>query len=1419
MASAKQIRDEIMRLTFVVNSDPAQTAINDLRKENAALNESIRTLQKSKDNLGRRNKENAAEWDRLTAEIKKNNETIAANKLKMEEIRGGMDIAKMSMGQLRKEAALLKEQLKYIVDPKSDGAKLLNEQLAKVNDRMAEIQRGAQSTRLSFQSLADKFNHYSGLLTAFAAVLVGFGISVQNIIDRNNKMADAMSGVEKTTGMARSEVEQLTRSFSDFDTRTKKIDLLKIAEVGGRLGVAKSEIKDFTREVDKAYVALGDSWQGGVDKLADSMGRIAGLYAETKNQPIAQSINEIGSALNELAAQGASSEQNIAEFVTRMGSVPEALRPALNELLGFGSAFEESGINAEIGASGLSKFLRVAANNVEGFAKVMNEPVDKIKELINSNPAEFFLKFSEGLKGMDADKMAAILDYLKLNDGEVSKAIGAASANTDRFRQSVQLASDAVREGTSLQEEFNKVNNNAAAIWEKVQRKIAESLTSAAVASFINDSVSAFGKFIGAIEDTEGRITTFRNGLLFLTKIMALVIATMVSYNLVTGVYNNLMRTASERVLALTIVEKARNVVMTLGNAIQTTYRATLWLLAAGYSGLTGNVAGATFAMRGFNATVAANPLGAILTVVTLAATAYFAFADSAKSAEKSQKSFNEVMSEGTKAAGAEVAQLDVLYKTATNVKISTEERTRAVQKLKSEYPGYFKNISDEIIMNGKAANSYRELRNAIIAAARSNAAKTELENREGDRLKRDNEWRNRMIEEQKYNNELKKRGSGRTLVGNVMIDNSELLEASNKRIKNLIDERISFKRGDIAADKIYIDAIQANNAQAAKLNEEREENANSNFSLPAKGDGKGNHKNKNNPGRNNAAERHQREMDNMRRKGDEAAELARQIQLDIEDAKIEAMQEGYDKQIDEINLQEMRKMAEIDKKKVSKTEFDILQKKIDSAKSEDKAFFEQLKKSWTENNASLETLKLNQQAIFENKRKALRFESEKEWLTDQDEAHQKNIARIQREYNEEIAQYQTLEQLKAGLKGRISNDELRKIRTWSEGKEALQKVYLQREMEMQVAHLESMVKLYEGLDMSVLTKEQQKEVLKFIEEAGNKIAEFKAKKASGDQTDKGKVQLQESKVDILGFTPDDWQAFADNIKNGTDQLATMQMAVQALQNGFAMYYKFVEANEKRQLQTFERNTERKKASYKRQLDQGYINQATYKKLTIKADEDLEKKKIEMQMKAAKREKAMTVASIISNTALAVVGALGNKPWTPFNFALAGMVGALGAVQLATVLAQPLPSAAGYEEGYGMEYPIQREQDGKVFNVRRRRLSSMLVDRPTHFIAGENGVEMVIDNPTWTSYSPQLKSAIYSANARAKGFEKGFNTSGENNDELMLKMMAVLHQNTVVMEDIRRNGISAYIAKTARNGKEAKEMIQDFEKIDNKNKH
>ena len=86
------------------------------------------------------------------------------------------------------------------------------------------------------------------------------------------------------------------------------------------------------------------------------------------------------------------------------------------------------------------------------------------------------------------------------------------------------------------------------------------------------------------------------------------------------------------------------------------------------------------------------------------------------------------MQSETIKNSSQEISSLDTLYKASQNHKLSIEDRKAAIDKLQDKYPQYFKNISDEAFLNGKAANSYYELRKAIIEVAKAKAAQSKID-------------------------------------------------------------------------------------------------------------------------------------------------------------------------------------------------------------------------------------------------------------------------------------------------------------------------------------------------------------------------------------------------------------------------------------------------------------------------------------------------------------------------------------------------------------------------------------------------------------------------------------------------------------------------------------------------------------------
>lgn len=165
---------------------------------------------------------------------------------------------------------------------------------------------------------------------------------------------------------------------------------------------------------------------------------------------------------------------------------------------------------------------------------------------------------------------------------------------------------------------------------------------------------------------------------------------------------------------------------------------------------------------------------------------------DVVRSLKENQTSLNEAVQEGNKDASKEISQLDILYKTATNVALSTEQRQKAVNKLQKEYPSYFANISDEIIMNGKATKSYEALREAIFDSARAKAVQSKLEERASERLDKELVLREKISEtEAKL---AKQRANPKAFLGGE--DNAEIFSA--EQVTDNLEKNLSKRRKEL---------------------------------------------------------------------------------------------------------------------------------------------------------------------------------------------------------------------------------------------------------------------------------------------------------------------------------------------------------------------------------------------------------------------------------------------------------------------------------------------------------------------------------------------------------------------------------------------------------------------------------------------
>lgn len=1241
----------------------------------------------------------------------------------------------------------------------------------RVRDEINQVNGAINQTATSTSRFGDIVRGvFTGnLITGFFSSFVG---KARESVDELLKVSDLMTGVEKTTGLASEQVRELWNEFDELNTRTSKQELLNIAQIGGRLGITdKEQIKEFTEEIDKIYVALGDSFQGGLEEVTTKVGKLKNLFEETRDQNYGEALNAIGSALNELGANGSSSEQNITDFATRIGALPAVLKPSIEKTLGLGAAFEESGIDAEVASSGYSRFMSVAGNNIAAFAKQMKLTTKEASELFNTHPEEFFLRFGESLKGLGAEQTAGVLKGLKLNTLEVQKALGTAGDNADRFRSLMNLSGQAMQDGTSIQNEFNKVNENTAAIWEKIKKVFAETFTSDTMAQWFGGLIKLLGWLTGVTSKAGDGVKVFRDRIAFLAKAIVVCTTAVVSYR--AAVY--LSTIATKAAWQQTILY---NAAMKVANATTALWKGTVLLLSAAKATLTGNTIRATAAMRTFNIVTKMNPWGLLLGAITAVVTALVLFSNKQKEVNLQLKIQNDAIKEANVQTAAQEHHLRQLLKTANDTNKSYNERKKAVDELNRLVPQYNKQLTVETANTDKAKQALDRYIESIKAAAREKYLKAlvdqkaeALAKQEYSSLEENIAWYERALNGMKnFGNPIAAMSDDivtatKNKAQNVKKANDELKAATDLLLKQ---QEENAKNGVVVTDDNVTPISPAGEGTKKQPKDYADEYRNAN-----------------------------------------KARLAAEQELQKEITQ--GLEESLDKQLALTEQKYNDKRFKLQQENAD-LEQDILKLKTEAKGNNDP----NLQKTIQEKRKLQE---LNKQIAVEYEKQ------EQAELTQVREKHSaKEVERTLKEMNdclaikkrekaEELLLIQDLDTAKEALRGQISDKELSQIKTLEEAKKALRRKADEEILKESLASFEAQKKLLMDY-LQTVTGEAKDKLIEDIQKVEDQMTKVKEQLDNLNTKEVDKAAGSElERVDVLGFTAAEWENVFANLDNVHARFRAVEMGIGAMNNAFSAFSQLQENLNARELSKYTANQQKKKQALLDQLNQGYISQAQYQKEVQRLDEEAEAKKKELALKQFKAQKAANMLNIIANTAMAVMRAYSDAGPLA-GTALAAIVGAIGAVQLGIVAAQQPPSYAkgGYTKGLGFTDETGQEVagvvHGKEYVIPAMLLSDPQVARVTEWIEAKRTGKA--QNTYATGGNVSAVSDEPSTLAKSESLSKS--------ETSMSELKNTLTQLTATLDRLEKNGLDAYVIADAKNGREMQRAIKEYENIREKNR-
>lgn len=312
----------------------------------------------------------------------------------------------------------------------------------------------------SMSKLSSSLTSIGSQMTAALTVpIVALGaLAAKTAID----FEEAFAGVAKTVGGTTEELAELRKELEGLATsavspvsslENAHMELFKIAEAAGQLGVAKEDIADFTDVMGQLAMTTDLAGEEGAQMIA--------RFANIADMPLSE-IRQFGDAINTLGNNSAATEKDILSMSLRLASIAD-LGFETDEILAYSTALSSLGINAELGGTNFTKGMNEIAKAValggtelSNFADVAGMTSAEFSKAWKEDAGSAFQAFINGLGEMNADERILELEKLGLTGSEMQRVFLSLAGSTELLTETLNQSSEAFAGNGALMEEASK---------------------------------------------------------------------------------------------------------------------------------------------------------------------------------------------------------------------------------------------------------------------------------------------------------------------------------------------------------------------------------------------------------------------------------------------------------------------------------------------------------------------------------------------------------------------------------------------------------------------------------------------------------------------------------------------------------------------------------------------------------------------------------------------------------------------------------------------------------------------------------------------------------------------------------------------------------------------------------------------------
>lgn len=321
-------------------------------------------------------------------------------------------------------------------------------------------------------------------------------------------------------------------------------------------------------------------------------------------------------------------------------------------------------------------------------------------------------------------------------------------------------------------------------------------------------------------------------------------------------------------------------------------------------------------AMLLFNLVSKANPIGLIVSVITSAAAAFYLFGKNTDAAAKAQESLNKIVEKAAEKAAEEKTNIDLLVAAAKNDKLSMEERKNAVNKLNEIIPKYNAQLDET---TGKYKANEQALKNYLVQLQRKyelEGAKEQIKEIGKKKAEARIKYQRGQAQADKLHpfsqDEEINGGTFRSLAYGTSMSAGM---AINKRVETNKDKRLQFKR---RVTEEYQTSIKELDTELKAIDEAYGEDLERNaVKQSEQGTASGTDKGgKGGRGKDNTAEEIAKRQQEIEAYKKEIEHQNKEVELDLRQQNIDLKEESYEKEVEQINLNYDRLIAENGKRR-----------------------------------------------------------------------------------------------------------------------------------------------------------------------------------------------------------------------------------------------------------------------------------------------------------------------------------------------------------------------------------------------------------------------------------------------------------------------------------------------------------------------